>query len=193
MPLSTSVSPKSSRCNGASAVLICFCRTRTLNGTLRSTYQGWEQEIPNGTRNPITSRPLRERHTNPYALLYAGQDDFKHGRDLAERLNWARPKRSTLDFAQRRALETPQAWPERGQEAQSPPPDRSIMARLDGLDRTKAALPPDLLRRMEQGMADFERRFEMRQKIEQGMARFEQRFTQWEAKQAQAERERQPA
>src|SRR5260364_275701 len=139
MPLSTSVSPKSSRCNGASAVLICFCRTRTLDGTLRSTFQGWKPEIPNGTINPITSRPLRERHTNPYALLYAGQDDFKHGRDLAERLKRAR------------------------------------------------------LRRMEQGMADFERRFEMRQKIEQGMARFEQRFAQWEARQAQAERERQPA
>src|SRR5260363_409847 len=67
------------------------------------------------------------------------------------------------------------------------------MARLDGFDRTKAALSPDLLRRMEQGMVDFERRFEMRQKIEQGMARFEQRFAQWEARQAQAERERQPA
>src|SRR5260363_68281 len=104
MPLSTSVSPKSSRCNGASAVLICFCRTRTLDGTLRATFQGWEPEIPNGTINPITSRPLRERHTNPYALLYAGQDDFKHGRDLAERLKRARPKRSTLDFAQRRGL-----------------------------------------------------------------------------------------
>src|SRR5260363_1399 len=125
--------------------------------------------------------------------LYAGQDDFKHAGELAGRLNRARPKRSTLDFAQRRGLETPQVWPERGQEAQSPPPDRSIMARLDGFDRTKAALSPDLLRRMEQGMADFERRFEMRQKIEQGMARFEQRFAQWEARQAQAERERQPA
>src|SRR5260364_30216 len=75
----------------------------------------------------------------------------------------------------------------------SPPPDRSIMARLDVLDRTKATLPPDLLRRMEQGMADFERRFEMRQKIEQCMAGFKQRFVKWEERQVQDERERQPA
>jgi len=110
--------------------------------------------------------------------LYAGQDDFKHARDLAERLNQARPKRSTLDFAQRRGLETP---------------DRSMMEPLGEVDRAKSALSPDLLRRMEQGMADFERRFEMRQKIERGMARFEQRYAQWEAKQAQAEREQQQA
>lgn len=51
---------------------------------------------------------------------------------------------------------------------------------------------PDLVKRIEQGMADFERRFSLQQKAEQGMSSFEQRFAQMEAAQkAEQERQRQ--
>lgn len=51
---------------------------------------------------------------------------------------------------------------------------------------------PELAKRMEQGMADFERRFSLQQKAEQGMSSFEQRFAQMEAAQkAEQERQRQ--
>lgn len=51
---------------------------------------------------------------------------------------------------------------------------------------------PELAKRIEQGMADFERRFSLQQKAEQGMSSFEQRFAQMEAAQkAEQERQRQ--
>lgn len=51
---------------------------------------------------------------------------------------------------------------------------------------------PELAKRMEQGMADFERRFSLQQKAEQGMSSFEQRFARMEAAQkAEQERQRQ--
>jgi len=46
------------------------------------------------------------------ATLYAGLDDFKDQTDLARRLGRARPKATTLDFAERRGFETPKAWTE---------------------------------------------------------------------------------
>lgn len=59
--------------------------------------------------------------------------------------------------------------------------------------RQQQAQPsPELAKRMEQGMADFERRFSLQQKAEQGMSSFEQRFAQMEAAQkAEQERQRQ--
>jgi Ti-type conjugative transfer relaxase TraA len=60
----------------------------------------------------------RERVT-----LYAGRDDFKDHEALAGRLSRTRPKESTLDFAERRGIDTPKsfienasAWVERGRE-----------------------------------------------------------------------------
>jgi len=57
------------------------------------------------------------------ATLYAGLDDFKDHRALVARLSRARPKESTLDFAERRGIDTPKsfienarAWVERGRE-----------------------------------------------------------------------------
>ena len=44
------------------------------------------------------------------ATLYAGLDDFKDEAALAKRLSRGRPKGSTLDFAERRGFETPNAW-----------------------------------------------------------------------------------
>src|SRR5260364_477849 len=90
MPLSTSVSPKSSRCNGASAVLICFCRTRTLDRRVPSRVLVLQKKmstalaplhlllfgetlVDNGIHS--ASWPPRERHTNPYALP-VGKDRF---------------------------------------------------------------------------------------------------------------------
>lgn len=57
------------------------------------------------------------------ATLYAGGDDFRDARAMAQRLGRARPKLSTLDFAERRgfeteksALENARSWIERGRE-----------------------------------------------------------------------------
>ena len=44
------------------------------------------------------------------ATLYAGRDDFQDERALVTRLGRARPKMSTLDFAERRGFETSRAW-----------------------------------------------------------------------------------
>ena len=44
------------------------------------------------------------------ATLYAGRDDFATERMLTARLSRSRPKASTLDFAERRGIETPLAW-----------------------------------------------------------------------------------
>jgi Ti-type conjugative transfer relaxase TraA len=44
------------------------------------------------------------------ATLYAGRDDFKDEAALARRLSRARPKASTLDFAERRGFETEKPW-----------------------------------------------------------------------------------
>jgi hypothetical protein len=43
------------------------------------------------------------------AELYAGRDDFKGFDELKERLSRARPKDSTLDYAQRRGMEAARA------------------------------------------------------------------------------------
>ncbi|WP_159013943.1 Ti-type conjugative transfer relaxase TraA [Acidisoma sp. S159] len=51
----------------------------------------------------------RHRET---ATLYAGRDDFKDEAALSRRLSRARPKVSTLDFAERRGFETEKAWAE---------------------------------------------------------------------------------
>lgn len=44
------------------------------------------------------------------ATLYAGRDDFQDAHALEARLSRARPKMTTLDFAERRGIETPAAW-----------------------------------------------------------------------------------
>ena len=110
------------------------------------------------------------------------------------------PSRKRLDYRDE-ALERLARAREAGElERQAKATDKTILDLSGDLDAAKAererqrAEPsPDLLKRMEQGMADFERRFETQQKIEQGMGSLEQRFAQWEAKQAQAEREKQQA
>src|SRR5271170_7168860 len=53
------------------------------------------------------------------ADLYAGRDDFKGFEDLKERLSRARPKDSTLDYAQRRGMEAARA---QGAEKEQPVP-----------------------------------------------------------------------
>jgi hypothetical protein len=55
-------------------------------------------------------------------------------------------------------------------------------------DRQLSLPSPALVKRMEQGMADFERQFEARQQAAQGMDSFTKQFTQWEAKQQATER-----
>ena len=49
------------------------------------------------------------RHRDDVAL-YAGQDDFRDERAMVRRLSRARPKASSLDFAERRGFETEKPW-----------------------------------------------------------------------------------
>src|SRR5271155_6184312 len=63
------------------------------------------------------------------AELYAGRDDFKGFEDLKERLSRARPKDSTLDYAQRRRMEAARA---QGAKKEPPAPRQE---RTQGLER----------------------------------------------------------
>ena len=68
-------------------------------------------------RTFVLATPGMDRHLAYVAMtrhrdgveLYAGRDDFKGFEELKERLSRARPKDSTLDYAQRRGLETARA------------------------------------------------------------------------------------
>lgn len=102
------------------------------------------------------------------------------------------PSRKRLDYEAEAAERLARAREAGELERQAKATDKTILDLSGDLDAAKAererqqAEPsPDLLKRMEQGMADFERRFETQQKVEQGMGSLEQRFAQWEAKQAQ--------
>src|SRR6266852_6905688 len=68
-------------------------------------------------RTFVLATPGMDRHLSYVAMtrhregaeLYAGRDDFKGFDKLKERLSRARPKDSTLDYAQRRGLDTARA------------------------------------------------------------------------------------
>ena len=78
------------------------------------------------------------------AELYAGRDDFKGFDELKERLSRARPKDSTLDYAQRRGMEA-----SRAQEAEGARPTRQQERRRP--EREAKAQSPEREAEAEQG------------------------------------------
>src|SRR5712692_2455471 len=79
------------------------------------------------------------------AELYAGRDDFKDFGDLKERLSRARPKDSTLDYAQRRGMEAARA---QGTEQERP-------AQRSQQERTPEAGQGDPIARFKQAQKEF--------------------------------------
>ncbi len=94
------------------------------------------------------------------AELYAGRDDFKDFGDLKERLSRARPKDSTLDYAQRRGMEaaraqgTEQERPaQRSQQERTQRPEREAKER--GQERKPEAGQGDPIARFKQAQKEF--------------------------------------
>lgn len=78
------------------------------------------------------------------ATLYAGRDDFKDQEALEARLSRARPKETTLDFAERRGIDTPRsyvenarAWIERSRERVTEGLERAAQVLRDRMGLTK--------------------------------------------------------
>ncbi|WP_140887404.1 Ti-type conjugative transfer relaxase TraA [Muricoccus nepalensis] len=67
--------------------------------------------LASGGMNRHLAYVAMSRHRDG-AMLFAGRDDFRSGDALAARLGRARPKESTLDFAERRGIETSRPWVE---------------------------------------------------------------------------------
>ena len=92
------------------------------------------------------------------AELYAGRDDFKDFDELKERLSRARPKDSTLDYAQRRGMEAARAQgaekeqPARRQE-RTQPPERE--QKEQGQERKPEAGQGDPVARFKQAQKEF--------------------------------------
>jgi Viral (Superfamily 1) RNA helicase len=87
--------------------------------------------------------------------LYAGRDDFRGFDELKERLSRARPKDSTLDYAQRRGLETARA--QRAEKEQAQPQQQERTRRPER--ETKGTRPG-----VEAGQGDPVARFKQAQK-----------------------------
>jgi hypothetical protein len=108
--------------------------------------------------------------------VYAGRDDFKDFDELKERLSRARPKDSTLDYAQRRGMETARAQgtdqerpAQRSQQERTQRPERDAKER--GQERKPEAGQGDPVARFKQaqkefiqvaGLADFDPRAKIR-------------------------------
>ncbi len=91
--------------------------------------------------------------------LYAGRDDFKDFDELKERLSRARPKDSTLDYAQRRGLDSVRAQgaererPAQRQQQERPrQPERETK---EGRERKSEAGQGDPVARFKQAQKDF--------------------------------------
>ncbi len=88
--------------------------------------------------------------------LYAGRDDFKGFDELKERLSRARPKDSTLDYAQRRGLDTARA---QSTEKEPPMPQQEQKRRPE-----REAKEASQAREAEAGQGDPVARFKQAQK-----------------------------
>src|SRR5712692_7855982 len=93
------------------------------------------------------------------AELYAGRDDFKGFDELKERLSRARPKDSTLDYAQRRGMEASRA--QEAEEEQSMQRQREQTRRpkqetkAQGQERQAEAAQGDPVARFKQAQKEF--------------------------------------
>jgi hypothetical protein len=93
------------------------------------------------------------------ATLYAGRDDFKSFDHLRDRLSRARLKDSTLDYAQRRGLDTPrgEAIEQTRHAAQDASPEGQL-AKLSGLRQTD---PVERFRKAQQEFINVAGRFDL--------------------------------
>jgi hypothetical protein len=136
--------------------------------------------------------------------MYAGRDDFKGFEELKERLSRARPKDSTLDYAQRRGLDTARAQraeqerpAQRSQQEQKRQPERE--QKEQGSERKPEAGQGDPIARFKQaqkefiqvaGMADFDPRAKARAgELREEMKRASQEIAKDPARMREAERE----
>jgi Ti-type conjugative transfer relaxase TraA len=91
--------------------------------------------------------------------VYAGRDDFKGFEELKEKLSRARPKDSTLDYAQRRGMETARAQ-KAEQERSAPQPQHEPKrpereAKAQGQERKTEAGQGDPVARFKQAQKEF--------------------------------------
>jgi len=135
------------------------------------------------------------------AELYAGRDDFKGFDELKERLSRARPKDSTLDYAQRRGMEASRAQeaegarPTRQQERRRPERE----AKAQSPEREAEAEQGDPISRFKQaqkefiqvaGLADFDPKAKARSaELREEMKRVSQEIAKDPARMRAAERE----
>ncbi len=137
------------------------------------------------------------------AELYAGRDDFKGFDERKERLSRARPKDSTLDYAQRRGME---AAPARAAEEERPMQrqrERTQRPELEAKERSREQQPEagqgDPVARFKRaqkefiqvaGLADFDPRVRARaQELREEMKRASQEIAKDPARMRAAERE----
>ncbi|MGH7779271.1 MAG: Ti-type conjugative transfer relaxase TraA [Candidatus Binataceae bacterium] len=115
----------------------------------------------------ILATPGMDRHLSYVGMtrhregaeLYAGRDDFKGYDELKERLSRARPKDSTLDYAQRRGMEAARARqaeeerPMQWQREQTRRPKQET--RAQGQERQAEAAQDDPVARFKQAQKEF--------------------------------------
>jgi hypothetical protein len=114
----------------------------------------------------VLATPVMDRHLAYVGMtrhregveLYAGRDDFKSFDELKDRLSRARPKDSTLDYAQRRGLDTARA---QGAERERPAP-RQPQERTERPERKQQEQGRE--REPETGQGDPVARFKQAQK-----------------------------
>jgi hypothetical protein len=119
-------------------------------------------------RTFVLATPGMDRHLSYVAMtrhregveLYAGRDDFKGFDELKEKLSRARPKDSTLDYAQRRGMETARAQgAERERPAQRPQQERTQRPEREqkeqGTERKPGAGQGDPVARFKQAQKEF--------------------------------------
>src|SRR5216684_687523 len=163
-------------------------------------------------RTFVLATPGMDRHLSYVAMtrhregveLYAGRDDFKGFDELQERLSRARPKDSTLDYAQRRGLATARAQEaekerpvQRPQQEQKRRPERE--AKEQGQEGRAEAGQGDPIARFTQaqkefiqvaGMADFDAKAKVRAgELREEMKRASQAIAKDPARMRAAERE----
>jgi Ti-type conjugative transfer relaxase TraA len=163
-------------------------------------------------RTFVLATPGMDRHLSYVAMtrhrdgveLYAGRDDFKGFDELKEKLSRARPKDSTLDYAQRRGMETARAQKaEQERTAQRPQQDHTRRpereAKESGRERKPEAEQGDPVARFKQaqkefiqvaGLADFDSRVKARSaELREEMKRASQEIAKDPARMRAAERE----
>jgi hypothetical protein len=123
--------------------------------------------------------------------VYAGREDFKSFDGLKERLSRARPKDSTLDYAQRRGLETAHTREaEKGRVARNAQRDRESTGEASGSDpiaRFKAAQKEFI---QVAGIADFDPKAKVRAaELREEMRQASQEISSDQSRMRSAERE----